>query len=88
MSVRIVLFSDTHLGFDHPIRPRSDRPRRGAEPLYFEDVAIGDEVPYIIKGPVTLTSKLAFELATRVDIQAAIPCSGLHDLGALYERAH
>jgi hypothetical protein len=37
--------------------------RRGAEPLYFEDVQVGDEVPYIIKGPVTLTSKLAFELA-------------------------
>ena len=35
--------------------------RRGAEPLYFEDVQVGDEVPYIIKGPVTLTSKLAFE---------------------------
>ncbi len=37
--------------------------RRGKEPLYFEDVKEGDEVPYIIKGPVTLTSKIAFELA-------------------------
>ncbi|MDP6469929.1 MAG: MaoC family dehydratase N-terminal domain-containing protein [Pseudomonadales bacterium] len=37
--------------------------RRGTEPLYFEDVNVGDEVPYIIKGPVTLTSKIAFELA-------------------------
>jgi len=37
--------------------------RRGAEPRYFEDVEVGDEVPYIIKGPVTLTSKLAFEFA-------------------------
>ncbi len=37
--------------------------RRGKDPLYFEDVNVGDVVPYIIKGPVTLTSKLAFELA-------------------------
>jgi hypothetical protein len=37
--------------------------RRGAEPLYFEDVEVGDQVPYIIKGPVTLTSKIAFEMA-------------------------
>ena len=37
--------------------------RRGSEPLYFEDVLVGDEVPYIIKGPVTLTSKIAFEMA-------------------------
>ncbi len=37
--------------------------RRGKEPLYFEDVSVGDDVPYIIKGPVTLTSKIAFEMA-------------------------
>jgi hypothetical protein len=37
--------------------------RRGADPLYFEDVEEGTEVPYIIKGPVTLTSKIAFEMA-------------------------
>lgn len=37
--------------------------RRGAEPLYYEDVEIGFEVPHIIKGPITLTSKIAFEMA-------------------------
>jgi hypothetical protein len=37
--------------------------RRGAEPLYYEDVDVGTQVPYIIKGPVTLTSKIAFEMA-------------------------
>jgi acyl dehydratase len=36
--------------------------RRGIEPLYVEDVEIGAEIPYIIKGPTTLTSKLAFEI--------------------------
>lgn len=35
--------------------------RRGAEPRWFEDVEVGCEIPHIIKGPVTLTSKLAFE---------------------------
>ena len=36
--------------------------RRGAEALWWEDVAEGDEVPHIIKGPLTLTSKIAFEM--------------------------
>lgn len=35
--------------------------RRGAEPLFFEEVEIGTRVPHLIKGPVTMTSKLAFE---------------------------
>lgn len=35
--------------------------RRGASPLYFEDVEVGTEIPHIIKGPITLSSKLAFE---------------------------
>lgn len=37
--------------------------RRGTEPLYFEDVTVGEEIPHIIKGPITLTSKIAFEMA-------------------------
>ena len=36
---------------------------RGGEPLYFDDVQVGDEVPHIVKGPITLTSKMAFEFA-------------------------
>lgn len=35
--------------------------RRGTEPLFWEDVVEGSEIPYILKGPTTLTSKLAFE---------------------------
>ena len=31
MSLRVVFFSDSHLGFDEPIRPRLDKPRRGAD---------------------------------------------------------
>jgi acyl dehydratase len=37
--------------------------RRGATPLYAEDVTVGSDIPYIIKGPINLTSKLAFEFA-------------------------
>ncbi len=29
--LRILFFSDTHLGFDEPLRPRSKRPRRGPD---------------------------------------------------------
>lgn len=39
---------------------RQNLNRRGAEPLYFEDVMEG-EIPYLIKGPTTLASKIAFE---------------------------
>ena len=31
MTLRVIFFSDTHLGFDYPIRPRSTKPRRGAD---------------------------------------------------------
>lgn len=35
--------------------------RRGTDELFWEDVVEGVEIPYILKGPTTLTSKLAFE---------------------------
>jgi acyl dehydratase len=34
---------------------------RGAEPLYFEDVAIGQALPQIVRGPYTATTAVAFE---------------------------
>lgn len=37
--------------------------RRGSQPLYWEDVQIGEEIPPKIKGPTTTISKIAFELA-------------------------
>jgi acyl dehydratase len=37
--------------------------RRGAEPLFHEDVTEDVEIPHIIKGPITLTSKIAYEMA-------------------------
>ncbi|MBT4161432.1 MAG: hypothetical protein HOC70_08960 [Gammaproteobacteria bacterium] len=36
---------------------------QGDTPLYFEDVEVGTSIPHIVKGPITLTSKIAFEFA-------------------------
>ena len=36
--------------------------RRGSQPLYWEDVQEGEEIPPKIKGPTTTISKIAFEL--------------------------
>jgi len=33
---------------------------RGREPRYFEDVQVGDEIPSIVKGPMTVTGFIAF----------------------------
>jgi acyl dehydratase len=45
---------------------------RGAEPRYWEDVAVGEPLPEIVKGPLTVTSVVAF----------------LQGWGSLYVRAH
>lgn len=34
--------------------------RRGAEPRYYEDVAVGDAMPAMVKGPLTVTEIIAF----------------------------
>jgi acyl dehydratase len=39
--------------------------RRGAEPRYWEDVAVGDELPRIAKGPLTLVDIMAFYAGRR-----------------------
>jgi len=36
---------------------------RGSTPLYYEDVAVGDSIPQIIRGPYTATIAVAFEQA-------------------------
>lgn len=47
-------------------------PLRGPTPRYWEDVAVGEAVPEIVKGPLTVTSVVAF----------------LQGWGSLYVRAH
>lgn len=39
--------------------------RRGAEPRYFEDVAIGERLPSVVKGPLTLVDIMAFYVGRR-----------------------
>jgi acyl dehydratase len=34
--------------------------RRGAEPRFYEDVTVGDELPPMVKGPLTVTEVIAF----------------------------
>ena len=34
--------------------------RRGAVPLYWEDVAVGDYIPHVVKGPLRLTDIICF----------------------------
>ena len=29
--IKILLLADTHLGFDHPVRPSTSKPRRGED---------------------------------------------------------
>jgi acyl dehydratase len=45
---------------------------RGAEPRWFEEVVVGDELPTVLKGPLTVTSIIAFD----------------QGWGGLYIRAH
>jgi acyl dehydratase len=38
----------------------ADERRRGAEPRYYEDVTVGDAMPAMVKGPLTVTEIIAF----------------------------
>ena len=58
--------------------------RRGAEPLYWEDVAVGDAVPPVVKGPLTTTDILAWYSAT----QGALHYGGAHGDVVRYRQRH
>ena len=58
--------------------------RRGAEPLYWEDVAVGEAVPPVVKGPLTITDIVAWYSAT----QGAMPYGGAHGDAVRYRRRH
>ena len=59
-------------------------PRRGAEPLYWEDVPVGDYVPAVIKGPLTTTDIIAWYSAC----QGALHYGGVHGDALRYRRRH
>ena len=52
--IKILFFSDTHLGFDYPIRPRTARERRGFS--FFKnyetvlDYAVSEKIDLVIHG--------------------------------------
>ena len=58
--------------------------RRGAEPLYWEDVAVGDTVPSVVKGPLTTTDILAWYSAS----QGALHYGGAHGDVVRYRQKH
>ena len=59
-------------------------PRRGGESLYWEDIAVGDQVPAVIKGPLTTTDIIAWYSAC----QGALHYGGVHGDALRYRRRH
>jgi acyl dehydratase len=57
---------------------------RGAEPLFWEDVEVGAEVPALVKGPLSIVDIVAWYSAT----QGAQPYGGAHADGVRYRRRH
>ena len=58
--------------------------RQGPEPLFWEDVSVGDSVPPVVKGPLTITDIVAWYSAT----QGAMPYGGAHGDAVRYRRRH
>ena len=59
-------------------------PRQGPAPLYWEDIAVGDAVPAVIKGPLTITDIIAWYAAS----QGALHYGGVHGDALRYRRRH
>lgn len=56
--------------------------RRGATPLFWEDVQVGEEVPSLIKGPLTISDIIAF------DMGRGSPYIRAHRRAYLYRKRH
>jgi acyl dehydratase len=61
-----------------------DERRTGGERLYFEDVQVGDSVPPVVKGPLSVIDILAWYSAT----QGALHYGGAHGDAVRYRRRH
>ncbi|MEE8290497.1 MAG: MaoC family dehydratase N-terminal domain-containing protein [Candidatus Tectomicrobia bacterium] len=59
-------------------------PRHGAEPRYWEDVAVGDAVPAVVKGPLSVIDIVAWYAAT----QGALHYGGAHGDAVRYRLRH
>ncbi len=59
-------------------------PRRGASPLYWEDVAVGDAVPQVVRGPLGVIDIMAWYSAQ----QGATHYGGVHGDAIRYRQRH
>lgn len=59
-----------------------ERTRRGAEPLHFEDVGVGDEIPTLPKGTYTTTELYLFAFGTLTIGRSRKVDEGTIDMGA------
>ena len=57
--------------------------RRGSEPRYWEDVEVGEEIPWIVKGPLTVTDCIGFKVAW-----GFFPFCRPNRIGFEYRQAH
>jgi acyl dehydratase len=58
--------------------------RTGDRPLYWEDVSVGDEVPHVVRGPLSIIDIMAWYSAQ----QGAQPYGGVHRDALLYRQRH
>lgn len=56
---------------------------RGANPRYWEEVQVGEEIPHVVKGPLTVTDIMAFKMG-----MGASPFVRAHGIRMAYERRH
>ncbi len=59
-------------------------PRRGNEPLYWEDVAVDDEVPQVVRGPLSVIDIMAWYSGQ----QGATHYGGVHGEAIRYRQSH
>lgn len=59
-------------------------PRRGDQPLYWEDVEVGDEVPQVVRGPLGVIDIMAWYAAQ----QGATHYGGIHGDAIRYRQRH
>jgi acyl dehydratase len=57
--------------------------RRGAEPRYWEDVEVGEAIPWVLKGPLTVTDCIGFKI-----VWGHGPFVRPHRIGFDYRRRH
>lgn len=59
-------------------------PRRGDSPLFWEDVAVGDAIPQVVRGPLSIIDIMAWYSAQ----QGAQPYGGVHGDALRYRLRH